>query len=61
MGFFSWLTLLFILLKACGIISLSWWWVLTPVAVYMILYTTLYVLVMKYPLYFLKNHGKNWR
>ncbi len=30
MGFFSWLTILFIALKLTGYIAWSWWWVLAP-------------------------------
>lgn len=30
MGFISWLTLLFIGLKLTGYIAWSWWWVLSP-------------------------------
>ena len=30
MGFFGWLTLLFVGLKLTGYISWSWWWVLAP-------------------------------
>jgi len=33
MGFFGWLTLLFVGLKLTGYISWSWWWVLTPILV----------------------------
>lgn len=31
MGFVSTLTLIFIVLKCCGLIEWSWWWVLCPV------------------------------
>lgn len=30
-GFFGLLTILFIALKLCGVISWSWWWVLSPI------------------------------
>jgi len=33
MGFFGWLTLLFVGLKLTGYISWSWWWVLAPALV----------------------------
>jgi hypothetical protein len=33
MGFFGWLTLLFVGLKLTGYISWSWWWVLAPTLV----------------------------
>jgi hypothetical protein len=30
-GFFGLLTIVFIVLKLCGIITWSWWWVLSPI------------------------------
>lgn len=29
-SFFSWITLLFIALKLTGVVGWSWWWVLSP-------------------------------
>lgn len=29
-GFFGLLTIVFIVLKLCGVINWSWWWVLAP-------------------------------
>ncbi len=31
MGFLGWLALTFIVLKLCGVIAWSWWWVLAPI------------------------------
>lgn len=31
MGFISVLTLIFIVLKLCKVITWSWWWVLSPI------------------------------
>jgi hypothetical protein len=30
-GFFGLLTIVFIVLKLCGIITWSWWWILSPI------------------------------
>jgi len=56
MGFFSALTLIFIVLKVTGLIALSWWWVLTPAAIWTAIFVAFSILVAKYPLYFI-----NWR
>jgi hypothetical protein len=53
MGFFTALTLIFIVLKATGLIALSWWWVLAPAAVWTTIYIVVSILVVKYPLFFI--------
>ena len=34
-GFFSALTLIFIVLKLTGVIAWSWWWVISPILIHM--------------------------
>lgn len=53
MGFFAALTLLFIALKATGVISLSWWWVVTPAVVWFLIVVAVLVLAYKNPLLFI--------
>lgn len=53
MGFYSALTLLFIVLKVTNLVSLSWWWVLAPAATYILLVIAVLVLAYKFPLYFI--------
>jgi len=36
MNFLSLLTLAFIVLKLCGVIAWSWWWVLSPIPLFML-------------------------
>lgn len=59
MGFFSALTLIFIVLKVTGVIALSWWWVLTPAAVWLVIYIAIMALVLKFPLWFIDR--TSWR
>lgn len=44
-GFIGLLTLLFIALKLCGVITWSWWWVLSPIWISVGLILTIFVLV----------------
>lgn len=53
MGFFAALTLLFIALKATGVISLSWWWAVTPAVVWFLIVVSILVLAYKNPLLFI--------
>ena len=59
MGFFTALTLIFIVLKATGLIELSWWWVLTPAAIWTGIFIAVHILVAKYPLFFIDRN--KWR
>lgn len=40
------LTIVFIILKLCGIITWSWWWVLSPLWISAILWVILVVIVL---------------
>jgi hypothetical protein len=37
MGFFGWLTLALIILKLTGLSDFSWWWILAPMTISVIL------------------------
>ena len=54
-GFTSLLTIVFIILKLCGIITWSWWWVLSPLWISTILWVILVIIVL------LVEGGKNGR
>ena len=45
-GFTGLLTIVFIILKLCGIITWSWWWVLSPLWVSAILWVILVIIVL---------------
>jgi len=45
-GFTGLLTIVFIILKLCGIITWSWWWVLSPLWISAILWVILVVVVL---------------
>ena len=45
-GFTSLLTIVFIILKLCGIIAWSWWWVLSPLWISTILWVILIIIVL---------------
>ena len=45
-GFAGLLTLVFIVLKLCGVIAWSWWWVLAPVWITVAIYIITLVVVM---------------
>ena len=45
-GFTGLLTIVFIILKLCGIIAWSWWWVLSPLWISAILWVVLVVIVL---------------
>lgn len=45
-GFTGLLTIVFIILKLCGIITWSWWWVLSPLWISAILWVILVVIVL---------------
>lgn len=45
-GFTGLLTIVFIILKLCGIITWSWWWVLSPLWMAMIFWVILVVIVL---------------
>jgi hypothetical protein len=50
-GFFGLLTIVFITLKLCGIITWSWWWVLSPIwgpAVLIILFILIFYIGLKF-------------
>lgn len=45
-GFTGLLTIVFIVLKVCGIIAWSWWWVLSPLWISTILWVILVIIVL---------------
>ena len=45
-GFTGQLTIVFIILKLCGIITWSWWWVLSPLWISAILWVIVVVIVL---------------
>ena len=45
-GFTGLLTIVFIILKLCGIITWSWWWVLSPLWISAILWVIFVVVVL---------------
>lgn len=45
-GFTGLLTIVFIILKLCGIIAWSWWWVLSPLWISTILWVILGVVIL---------------
>ena len=45
-GFTGLLTIVFIILKLCGIIAWSWWWVLSPLWISTILWVILIIIVL---------------
>lgn len=45
-GFADLLTIVFITLKLCGIITWSWWWVLSPLWISTILWVILEVIIL---------------
>lgn len=45
-GFAGVLTIVFIVLKLCGVIAWSWWWVLAPVWITVAIYIIALVVVM---------------
>ena len=45
-GFTGLLTIVFIVLKLCGVITWSWWWVLSPLWISAILWVVLVVIVL---------------
>ena len=45
-GFTGLLTIVFIILKLCGIITWSWWWVLYPLWISAILWVIVVVIVL---------------
>lgn len=50
-GFFSLLTIVFIVLKLCGIITWSWWWILSPIwgpAALFIICILIFYIVLKF-------------
>lgn len=44
LGFAEILTLVFIVLKLCGVVSWSWWWVLSPIWIPIVLVLLLLLL-----------------
>lgn len=45
-GFTSLLTIVFIVLKLCGVITWSWWWVLSPLWISVILGFVLIIIAL---------------
>lgn len=45
-GFTGLLTITFIVLKLCGIIKWSWFWVLSPIWIYLFIILILFVLLI---------------
>ena len=46
MGLFEVLLVVFIILKLCGVIAWSWWWVLSPLWIGFLFNVFLYLLVI---------------
>lgn len=46
LGFFSLLTIVFIVLKLCNVINWSWWWVLAPTWIPMSIVAVIVVVVL---------------
>lgn len=46
MGLFEVLLVVFIILKLCGVIAWSWWWVLSPLWIGFLLHIFLYLLII---------------
>lgn len=44
-GFIGMLTIAFIVLKLCGVIAWSWWWVLSPLWIGAILYVLMFIIL----------------
>lgn len=40
------LTIVFVVLKLCGVIAWSWWWVLSPLWMSAILWVTLVIIIL---------------
>ncbi len=51
LGFPSILFLVFLVLKLCGVIAWSWWWVTSPLWIYSIIYVVLVFAVEFYKEY----------
>lgn len=45
MGLFGFLTVIFVILKACGVIAWSWWWVFSPLWLHLVLVLALGCLI----------------
>lgn len=46
-GFAGWLTIAFIVLKLCEVITWSWWWVLSPIWIYILfIIVCLFIIVL---------------
>lgn len=43
-GFVGLLTIVFVVLKLCGVINWSWWWVLSPILIKLSLFLFLFCL-----------------
>lgn len=50
MSFFEVLLIVFIVLKLCKIINWSWWWVLSPMWIPLIIWLILFIIVLIYEL-----------
>lgn len=46
LGFLELLTIVFVVLKLCGVITWSWWWVLSPMIVGIILFLFVIIVYM---------------
>ena len=44
MGFFELLTIAFIVLKLCNVITWSWFWVLSPIIISLIIFFTFWII-----------------
>lgn len=45
-GFFGLLTIVFIVLKLTKVINWSWWWVLSPIWIWIILFIILFIIIL---------------
>ncbi len=57
LGLSSVLTIVFVVLKLVGVIDWSWWWVLSPTWINVILWLILIVILAIYEVYEAKKYG----
>lgn len=44
-GFPGLLTVVFVTLKLCKVIDWSWWWVISPIWIFFLLYTVIFIII----------------
>ena len=61
LGFTSVLTIVFVVLKLLGVISWSWWWVLSPLWISLACWLLLVVGICIYDTYDEKRNSDKWK